>query len=114
MSARPEWPVTFFDEDYLKIYRPQLTAERTRAEVDFIESALALPRGAEVLDLACGLGRHAIGMADRGYRVTGLDFNPRYLEIAATEAARTGARVTWMAGDMRTLPFDQAFDGAYS
>src|SRR5437870_6344999 len=73
MKAQPEWPVAFFDDDYLRIYRPMFTEETTRREVDFIESALALPPGASVLDLACGIGRHAVGMALRGYRITGLE-----------------------------------------
>ena len=38
---RSDWPVTFFDDEYLRIYRPQLTPERTRAETDFILDALA-------------------------------------------------------------------------
>ena len=113
MNVR-EWPVAFFDDDYLKIYRPQLTPERTREEVDFIDSALGLSKGAAVLDLACGIGRHAIGMALRGYRVTGLDFNARYLEIAAQDASRAGATVEWKQGDMRALSFDGEFSAAYS
>lgn len=114
MSQQPEWPVAFFDDDYLRIYRPTFTPERTAAEVDFIEGLLALPPGAAVLDLACGYGRHAIGMAQRGYRVTGLDFNPHYLEIAAADARAAGAEVAWRAGDMRALPFAGEFAGAYS
>lgn len=114
MSVRPEWPITFFDEDYLKIYRPQLTEERNRLETEFIAGALDLPHGATVLDLACGVGRHAIGMAKLGYQVTGVDFNPRYLEIAAEEAEKAGVTVRWMVGDMRALQFEEAFDGAYS
>ncbi len=114
MTPEPDWPVAFFDDDYLRIYRPTFTPERTGAEVDFIEGALALPRGATVLDLACGYGRHAIGMAARGYRVTGVDFNPSYLDIGAAEAARAGVQVTWLAGDMRALPFERTFEGAYS
>jgi len=114
MTTHPEWPVAFFDDDYLRIYRPTFTAERTQAEVDFIEQGLAAPAGAAVLDLACGFGRHAIGMAKRGYRVTGLDFNPRYLEIAAGEAGREGVEVTWVPGDMRALGFERAFDAVYS
>lgn len=114
MSVRPEWPITFFDEDYLKIYRPQLTEERTDQETEFIAEALDLPHGASVLDLACGVGRHAIGMAKRGYQVTGVDFNPRYLEIAAGEAEKAGVKVRWMVGDMRALQFEEAFGGAYS
>ena len=114
IDPKPDWPVAFFDEDYLKIYRPQFTAERTAAETGFIADSLRAPVGGEVLDLACGFGRHAIGMAKLGYKVTGLDFNPRYLEIAAADAAAAGAQVTWCTGDMRALGFDRAFDAIYS
>lgn len=114
MTVHTDWPITFFDEDYLKIYRPQLTEERTEIETDFIARALDLPHGATVLDLACGFGRHAIGMAKRGYQVTGVDFNPRYLEDAAAAAEKAGVKVRWMVGDMRSLQVAEAFDGVYS
>jgi len=113
-DPKPDWPVAFFDDDYLRIYRPQFTPERTAIETGFIAEILALPEGAEVLDLACGFGRHAIGMAQRGFRVTGLDFNPHYLEIAAADAKTAGAQVTWRAGDMRDLGATPVFDGVYS
>ena len=109
-----EWPVAFFDEDYLRIYRPMLDATRTARDLEFIEWALALEPGAAVLDLGCGIGRHAIGMARRGHRVTGLDFNPHYLAIAAEEARAAGVTVTWRQGDMRELPFPAEFDAVYS
>ena len=114
MTVHPDWPITFFDEDYLKIYQPQLTEERNQKETEFIAGALDLPRGATVLDLACGIGRHAIAMAKLGYQMTGVDFNPRYLESATAEAERVGAKVRWMVGDMRSLHMEEAFDGAYS
>ena len=114
MAPTPEWPVAFFDDDYLRIYRPQFDPERTEAETRFIAASLKLPAVAEVLDLACGVGRHAIGMARLGFRVTGVDFNPRYLEIAAADAAAAGVNVTLRTGDMRALDHDRAFDGAYS
>ena len=114
MTSTPEWPVAFFDDDYLRIYRPQFLPERTAAETRFIAASLEAPAGAEVLDLACGFGRHAIGMARLGYRVTGVDFNPRYLEIAATDAAAAGVSVTWRVGDMRALGDVAAFDAVYS
>jgi SAM-dependent methyltransferase len=114
IDPKPEWPVAFFDDDYLRIYRPQFSAERTAAEIAFIAESLALPEGGDVLDLACGFGRHAIGMAARGYRVTGIDFNPRYLDIAAADAASAGVQVAWRTGDMRELADTLAFDGVYS
>jgi len=109
-----EWPVAFFDEDYLRIYRPTFTDEATGREVQFIRSCLSPPDQARVLDLACGFGRHAIGMARLGYRVTGVDFNSRYLELAAEEAAKAGVAVRWQTGDMRALAFEREFDAAYS
>lgn len=114
MTPESEWPVAFFDDDYLRIYRPQFIPELTQAETRFIAASLAVPEGGEVLDLACGFGRHAIGMAQLGYQVTGVDFNPRYLEIAAADAAAAGVDVTWRTGDMRALEYDRAFAGAYS
>lgn len=114
MASTPEWPVAFFDDDYLRIYRPQFKAERTEAETRFIAASLSAPAGGEVLDLACGFGRHAIGMAQRGHRVTGVDFSARYLEIAATDAAEAGVKVTWRQGDMRQLGDVRAYDAVYS
>jgi SAM-dependent methyltransferase len=109
-----EWPVAFFDDDYLRIYRAMISPEMTASEVDFLEVALALPAGGEVLDVACGYGRHAIGLARRGYRVTGVDFNPHYLAAAGHEAAAAGTTARWVMADMRALPFERDFDGVYS
>ena len=114
MNSHPEWPVAFFDDDYLRIYRPTFTAEGTATEVDFIEGALAPPPGGAVLDLGCGYGRHATALARRGYAVTGLDFNASYLEIATQEAAAANIAVAWRTGDMRALGFEREFDGVYS
>src|SRR5215831_10386286 len=111
---RGDWPVTFFDDEYLRIYQPQLTPERTRGEADFIVDALKLAPRAAVLDLACGYGRHAVELARRGFRVTGVDLSERYLELAAAEARTAGVEVKWLVRDMRQLDFDSAFDGAYS
>lgn len=109
-----DWPVAFFDEDYLTIYRPMFSDEMTSREVGFIASALEVEEGARVLDLACGFGRHANVMAQRGYRMTGVDFNPDYLSIAAAVSEKAGLSVTWKQGDMRKLPFDGEFDAVYS
>jgi len=114
VRPRAEWPVTFFDDEYLRIYRPQLTAERTHAEADFILEALRLQPGERVLDLACGFGRHAIEIARRGFVVTGVDFSERYLEMAREAAREAGVKVEWVVRDMRQLDFDRAFAGAYS
>ena len=110
----PDWPVAFFDDEYLERYRPFLDSEQSEREALFIAAALEVERGARVLDLGCGVGRHAVPMARRGFQVTGLDFNPRYLAGAEGAAREAGLSARWVAGDMRAMGFEREFDGVYS
>jgi SAM-dependent methyltransferase len=104
------WWKTFFGEDYLHIYEPILTPERTRREVDGIVNLLGLPQGSSILDLCCGHGRHAIPLAQRGYQVTGQDLSEVFLREAEKEAQAQGVHVRWIHGDMRNIPFEHEFD----
>ena len=106
------WFEEVFDEDYLRTL-PYMTAQQTLREVSFIEESLVLPAGAEVLDVACGYGRHAIELTQRGLNVTGLDLSLPLLIRAADECHRRGITVNFAQADMREIQFDKQFDGAY-
>ena len=62
------------------------------------------------MDLGCGHGRLANGLAKRGANVTGIDILPLFLDRARADAARAGVTVDYRNGDMRELadlgPFD--------
>ncbi len=105
--ARPWWE-TFFGPDYLKQYEQDLV--RTSVEVDAVERILHLRKGARVLDLACGAGRHAIELARRGYAVTGYDLSGDLLKTARAAARTARQEVVFVEGDMRDLPYHAAFD----
>jgi demethylmenaquinone methyltransferase / 2-methoxy-6-polyprenyl-1,4-benzoquinol methylase len=63
--------------------------------------------GDRVLDACCGTGDLAIEAQRAGGSVTGLDFSERMLE----RARRKSTAVSWVRGDMLTLPFeDGSFD----
>ena len=110
LDERP-WYTDFFDDDYLRIFLPMLPEERTAAEVNGVVERLGLAPGARLLDLCCGHGRHAVPLAQLGYRVTGLDRSRRLLDHAAVLAASHGQCVGLVAADMRRLPFaDASFD----
>jgi len=66
--------------------------------------------GASVLDLACGTGTMACLMAERGYRVRGLDLSPAMLQEARRKAIRSGDTVEWQPGDMRDFTLPTAVD----
>ena len=104
------WYVDFFRRDYLNVYGHLFTAERAGKEAAFIEKALRLERGARVLDLCCGQGRHSVPLAQRGFEVTGLDLNPEYLELTTQAAAAARVAIKTVTGDMREIPFQNHFD----
>ena len=97
-------------EDYLHFYLPNLTDERTEAEVNAIEHLLELKEPVDILDLACGYGRHTNRFAARGQRMSGLDLEAGFLELARKQAEKIGVRVDYRQADMRSMGFDQAFD----
>lgn len=106
------WYEEVFDESYLRTL-PFMTAEQTLREVDFIESSLCVPKGGEVLDVACGYGRHAIELVQRGLVVTGVDLSLPLLIRAADESQRRSVSVNFVHTDMREMVFDRQFAGAY-
>jgi len=54
-----------------------------------------------ILDVSCGIGTQAIGLAQRGYAVTGSDLSPRAIERANAESRRHDVEVSFSVCDMR-------------
>jgi SAM-dependent methyltransferase len=110
--SRDAWYSEVFDELFLRTL-PSNTLHRTRIEVDFLARALALEPGRSVLDVACGHGRHALELAERGVDVTGVDLSRVFLERALADAGRRRVEPRLMVGDMRDVDFDSRFDAAF-
>ena len=71
----------------------------------------SLVRGKRVLDLGCGDGRLALGVAPFASSVVGLDPDAGLIRSAAKRAGDMGLRnVEFLAGAGQDLPFD---DGAF-
>ncbi|MGA7835285.1 MAG: methyltransferase domain-containing protein [Acidimicrobiales bacterium] len=56
------------------------------------------------LDLGCGEGGDSIWLAERGWRVTGVDVSATAIDRARAEALRRGVgeKITWIVGDLST------------
>ena len=76
---------------------------------DFFLSVVNETPAARVLDLGCGTGRLALGLAAAGHAVTGVD--PAAAALTAARAKPGADRVTWIEGTSPVLP-DAAFDVA--
>jgi SAM-dependent methyltransferase len=98
----PPW-LRAFQDDYRVLDLDSRSEDETSRHVRCIEDALAMRPGADVLDIACATGRHAVALATKGHHVTGIDLNEDYLELADERAAAAGTHVDWVPQDMREL-----------
>ncbi len=87
----------FFTRDYWVFAAAEYSAARTAAEVAYLASVL--PAGGRVLDLGCGVGRHAHGLERSGFSVVGVDVSEW-----AVEQARGGPGV-FVALDLTAGPW---------
>ena len=72
------------EDSFWEIAGPVLFTEQrweyAPREVGAMVSLLGLSPGARVLDMCCGVGRHSLEFARRGFRVTGVDRTGTYLD----------------------------------
>lgn len=62
-----------------------------------------LPSG-KALDIACGMGRHALFLAERGFAVTAVDYSPVALKVLDEEAGRRRLSVEIKQMDLEDKP----------
>ena len=78
------------DAEFWQMLQPAIfDTERLRqgpAEVNDIVGLLDLRGGERICDLCCGVGRHSLELARRGYKVTAVDRTKRYLAEAQAKA----------------------------
>ncbi|MGL4610953.1 MAG: class I SAM-dependent methyltransferase [Trueperaceae bacterium] len=94
----------FIKEKYLEYPFTQGTAQ----EVEFLESEI--PKGSRILDVGCGVGRHSLELARRGYKTVDVDITKAFIDIANNTARAEGLGASFFTGDARQLSFDNEFD----
>lgn len=112
LRPRDVWFQEAFGSEYLRTLPPDIERQ-TKRDTDFIAQSLNLKRGARILDVACGFGRHAVELSSRGYEMVGLDLSMPMLQKALAESQARGQSIKYLHGDMRELAFQDAFDGCY-
>ena len=103
-----DWVHGFFDVAYVRMLRAQWSEALTRKQAAFAVKVLKLRRGARVLDVPCGFGRHARVLARRGMLVVGVDLSPAMLAEARRGGSHSG--LVFVRGDMRRLAYQAEFD----
>ena len=98
---KSEWFTDWFDSPYYHILYQSHDDSEARLFIDNLMGVLPLREGTRILDLACGKGRHARYLAEKGFDVTGLD-----VSVSSISFARhfEHERLSFYQHDMR-LPF---------
>ncbi|MBI4811602.1 MAG: class I SAM-dependent methyltransferase [Ignavibacteriales bacterium] len=96
--------------NYARTYDKEPFTQGTIGEVDFIEKELNFDKSKIILDIGCGTGRHAIELAKRGYKVTGIDLSESQLQRAREKAKENSVEVRFVCKDARNLNFKNEFD----
>lgn len=91
------------------VFPPEKIDEASK-QVEQLCSLLDLDAGMRVLDVPCGIGRHAVELAQRGIDVTAVDATATYLETAKSRAGDAGVDIEFVRGDMREFRRPESFD----
>ena len=99
-------------ENYAHQYEKENFVHGTVGECDFIENEVGYDKTIRILDIGCGVGRHSIELARRGYTVTAVDLSESMLLKAKEKAKEQNLSVDFQRHDARNLPFKNEFDAA--
>jgi SAM-dependent methyltransferase len=114
MTESTQW---YENDEFWATLAPQIMFGQgawERAEGDVKQLAALLPARTSVLDLGCGPGRHSLGLARQGFRVTALDRTDSYLVSASEQAARENLEIEFVRADMRRFVRPDSFGAVLS
>lgn len=70
-------------------------------EIKQVIKLSGMRKGSRVLDLCCGVGRHSIELARRGFNVVGVDLTEQYINTARKQAIAEGLNIQFIRDDMK-------------
>ena len=104
------WYASWFDTPFYHILYKDRDNTEAEAFMHTLTNYLNIPEGGEILDLACGKGRHAVYLNSIGYDVTGVDLSENSIEFAKQFENET---LHFDVHDM-CKPYNQQFDAVFN
>lgn len=110
MENTSQWFASWFDTPYYHILYKDRDNSEAQLFMDILTNYLNLPEHGEILDLACGKGRHAIYLNSLGYKVIGADLSENSIAHAKQFENET---LHFQVHDM-CKPFNKQFDAVFN
>lgn len=105
--TKKTWFESWFDSPYYHFLYADRDHQEARDFIDKLVRNLSFPKGASLLDAACGRGRHAKHLNQLGYDVTGIDLSKQSIDYAKKYENQT---LNFHQHDMRKS-LNKSFDG---
>jgi 2-polyprenyl-3-methyl-5-hydroxy-6-metoxy-1,4-benzoquinol methylase len=107
---KSEWFKDWFNtQEYLNVYqhRNEIDAE---IHIKLILENVQISSTANILDMACGAGRHAIILARKNFNVTAVDLSENLLSIARKTADEENLSINFIHSDIRKYESTDKFN----
>lgn len=85
-------------------------ADVIRRSVEWIASEFKIGPGIRMADFGCGPGLYTVPFAERGAKVTGVDFSRRSIDHAKRVAGKRGLAIDYVLGDYLEYKSPKRFD----
>lgn len=82
LEKKKDWFESWFDTNYYHILYQHRDDTEAKLFIDKLIDFLQPAKDAAILDLACGKGRHALHLAQKGHQVTGVDLSKENIDFA--------------------------------
>ncbi|TYC14889.1 class I SAM-dependent methyltransferase [Bizionia gelidisalsuginis] len=104
------WYASWFDSPFYHTLYKGRDYKEAEAFMYNLTNYLNIPEHGEILDLACGKGRHAVYLNSIGYNVTGVDLSENSIDYAKQFENDT---LHFKVHDM-CKPYNKRFDGVFN
>ena len=104
------WYSSWFDTPYYHILYKNRDYREAGNFMENLTSFLKLKKNNEILDLACGKGRHSKYLNELGFKVTGVDLSPKSISFAKQFE---NSSLHFKEHDM-CLPYPKKFDAVFN
>lgn len=105
------WHVDFFESElWAQVHIKTKSREQTLKEIEFFKKVAPHDGPLSILDMPCGIGRHAVELSTAGHTVVGVDNSKNLLRIAAENSKELSRKPEWQLEDMRTFKRANTFD----
>ncbi len=87
--------------------QPHLNAKQ---DIDQITNLLSLAPQSRILDVACGIGRHALECAQKGFFVTAYDINSSLIDENQRKSRDRNLDIEWLQANMTEFCRPESYD----